>query len=67
MRQHSRTLAVADGTAISRGYGPRYPADKPAALRALQTVINYAWQQNLIPRPIEVEELFDTTTRGLGH
>jgi 4,5-dihydroxyphthalate decarboxylase len=33
---------------------------------ALQTVINYAWQQDLIPRQIEVEELFDTTTRALG-
>jgi hypothetical protein len=31
----------------------------------LQTVINYAWQQGLIPRKIDVEELFDDTTRGL--
>jgi 4,5-dihydroxyphthalate decarboxylase len=42
------------------------PFGVEACLPALQTVINYAWQQNLIPRPIEVEELFDTTTRALG-
>jgi 4,5-dihydroxyphthalate decarboxylase len=32
---------------------------------ALQTVINYALQQSLIPRKIDVEELFDATTRAL--
>ena len=31
----------------------------------LQTIINYALQQSLIPRKIDVEELFDATTRGL--
>jgi 4,5-dihydroxyphthalate decarboxylase len=31
----------------------------------LNTIINYALQQNLIPRKIDVEELFDETTRGL--
>jgi 4,5-dihydroxyphthalate decarboxylase len=33
---------------------------------ALQTVIKYALQQNLIPREISVDELFDDTTRALG-
>ena len=33
---------------------------------ALQTIINYALQQRLIPRKLEVEELFDDTTRSLG-
>jgi 4,5-dihydroxyphthalate decarboxylase len=32
---------------------------------AVQTVVNYALQQNLIPRKISVEELFDDTTRML--
>src|SRR6516164_9122516 len=32
---------------------------------ALQTIITYALQQRLIPRKIEVEELFDDTTRAL--
>jgi len=31
----------------------------------LNTIINYALQQNLIPRKIDVEELFDSTTRAL--
>jgi hypothetical protein len=31
----------------------------------LPTVINYALQQSLIPRKIDVEELFDATTRAL--
>jgi hypothetical protein len=30
---------------------------------ALQTVINYALQQSLIPREIDVAELFDANTR----
>jgi 4,5-dihydroxyphthalate decarboxylase len=32
---------------------------------ALQTIINYALQQRLVPRKLEVEELFDDTTRAL--
>jgi 4,5-dihydroxyphthalate decarboxylase len=32
---------------------------------ALQTVVDYALQQSLIPRKIDVEELFDATTRAL--
>jgi len=32
---------------------------------ALQTIINYALQQRLIPRRLDVEELFDDTTRAL--
>jgi len=32
---------------------------------ALQTIIKYALQQRLIPRKLEVEELFDDTTRAL--
>ena len=29
---------------------------------ALQTIINYAWQQSLIPRKIDVDELIDANT-----
>ena len=32
---------------------------------ALQTIITYALQQRLIPRKIEVDDLFDDTTRAL--
>ena len=32
---------------------------------ALETIINYALQQRLIPRKLEVEDLFDDTTRSL--
>ena len=32
---------------------------------ALETIINYARQQSLIPRKLEVEELYDDTTRAL--
>jgi len=32
---------------------------------ALQTIITYALQQRLIPRKIEVEDLFDDTTRAI--
>jgi 4,5-dihydroxyphthalate decarboxylase len=32
---------------------------------ALQTIINYALQQSLIPRKIDVEQLYDATTRNL--
>lgn len=41
------------------------PFGLTACRPALQTVIDYAWQQSLIPRKIEVEELFDDATRGL--
>jgi 4,5-dihydroxyphthalate decarboxylase len=33
---------------------------------ALQTMIKYMMQQELLPRPLEVDELFDDTTRALG-
>ncbi len=31
----------------------------------LSTIVNYALQQNLIPRKIDVTQLFDDTTRAL--
>jgi hypothetical protein len=42
------------------GEGPCVEAYRPA----LQTII-YSWQQNLLPRKIDVDELFDETTRAL--
>jgi hypothetical protein len=44
--------------------GPQEGA-RLACRPGLQTVINYALQQSLIPRKIDVEELFDATTRAL--
>jgi 4,5-dihydroxyphthalate decarboxylase len=41
------------------------PFGLDACRPALQTVIKYALQQRLIPRKIEVEDLFDDTTRAL--
>jgi 4,5-dihydroxyphthalate decarboxylase len=41
------------------------PFGLEACRPALQTIIHYALQQSLIPRKIEVEELFDDTTRAL--
>jgi len=41
------------------------PFGLEACQPALQTIITYALQQRLIPRKIEVEDLFDDTTRAL--
>jgi 4,5-dihydroxyphthalate decarboxylase len=41
------------------------PFGLKACRPALQTIITYALQQRLIPRKIEVDELFDDTTRAL--
>ena len=42
-----------------------FPFGVEACRPALQTIIDYSWQQNLIPRKIDVDELFDDTTREL--
>jgi 4,5-dihydroxyphthalate decarboxylase len=34
--------------------------------RSLELIVDYAFQQALIPRRYAVEELFDATTRGLN-
>jgi 4,5-dihydroxyphthalate decarboxylase len=41
------------------------PFGVEACRPALQTIVNYAWQQGLIPRKLDVDELFDDTTRAL--
>jgi 4,5-dihydroxyphthalate decarboxylase len=43
-----------------------HPFGVEACRPALKMIINYALQQKLIPRPFEVDELFDDTTRSLG-
>jgi 4,5-dihydroxyphthalate decarboxylase len=42
-----------------------HPLGIEACRPALKMIINYAVQQKLIPRPFEVDELFDDTTRAL--
>jgi 4,5-dihydroxyphthalate decarboxylase len=42
-----------------------HPFGIEACRPALKMIINYAVQQKLIPRPFEVDELFDDTTRAL--
>ena len=41
------------------------PFGLAACRPALQTIIDYALQQSLIPRKIDVDDLFDETTSGL--
>lgn len=43
-----------------------HPFGLEACRPALRMIIDYAVQQRLIPRPLEVEALFDDTTRALG-
>jgi 4,5-dihydroxyphthalate decarboxylase len=43
-----------------------HPFGVEACRPALAMIINYAVQQKLIPRPFEVDELFDDTTRALA-
>ncbi len=41
------------------------PFGRQACLPALRMMIKYTQQQKLLPRPLDVEELFDDTTRSL--
>jgi 4,5-dihydroxyphthalate decarboxylase len=43
-----------------------HPFGVEACRPALKMIISYAVQQKLIPKPFEVDELFDDTTRALG-
>jgi 4,5-dihydroxyphthalate decarboxylase len=42
------------------------PFGLAACRPGLQTVIDYAWQQKLLPRKLSVEDLFDATARSVG-
>jgi 4,5-dihydroxyphthalate decarboxylase len=44
-----------------------YPFGLEACRPALTMIINYAVQQKLIPRPFNVDDLFDDATRALGN
>jgi|SRR5579884_611900 len=58
----------------SRAAGPQPASGSPnmtpdgveANRRSLELVIDYAFQQEVIPRKFAVDELFDDTTRALG-
>lgn len=43
-----------------------YPVGLEACRPALELAIDYAFEQRIIPRRLDVEELFDETTIGLG-
>ncbi len=43
-----------------------YPVGLEACRPALELAIDYAFEQRIIPRRMDVEELFDETTIGLG-
>jgi 4,5-dihydroxyphthalate decarboxylase len=58
----AKTAAVAPA---SDGLDP-IPFGFQACRRALEVIIAYCVQQQLIPRRFAVEELFDDTTRALG-
>jgi 4,5-dihydroxyphthalate decarboxylase len=68
VREIYRLLALSKAAAgLPTGDGPDFlPFGFEACRPALATVINYSLQQNLIPRKITIEELFDDTTRTLG-
>jgi 4,5-dihydroxyphthalate decarboxylase len=68
VREVYRLLALGKAAAgLPRGGGPDFlPFGFEACRPALATIVNYALQQNLIPRKIAVEDLFDDTTRALG-
>ncbi len=42
------------------------PFGVEANRKALELMVQYAFEQKLIPRKYEVDELFDDTTRALG-
>jgi 4,5-dihydroxyphthalate decarboxylase len=65
LQEGKRVAQRAQGAAAS-GAIDFLPFGLEACRPALQTVVQYALQQSLIPRKIAVEELFDATTAGLA-
>jgi len=52
---------------LPAGAGPDpFPLGVEANRKSLEMVIKYAAQQRLIPRPFQVDEVFDDVTRALG-
>jgi 4,5-dihydroxyphthalate decarboxylase len=51
---------------LPRQDGPDpYPLGQGALQRSLAAIIAYSAEQQIIPRPMAVDELYDETTRGL--
>jgi 4,5-dihydroxyphthalate decarboxylase len=61
-----RLLLASKAAAPPRGDIDLLPFGLPAMRRALELVIDYAFEQKLLPRKLTVDELFDDTTRALG-
>ena len=59
-------LLLASKAAAPQGDIDVLPFGLPAMRRALELVIDYAFEQKLLPRKLTVDELFDDTTRALG-
>ena len=55
----------AAGLPAATGVDP-FPLGVEANRKSLELIIKYAAQQGLIPRPYQVDELFDGVTRALG-
>jgi 4,5-dihydroxyphthalate decarboxylase len=66
VREVYRLLARGKAAAPKPGAIDFLPFGLEAVRPGVETVIKYALQQNLIPRKISFEELFDDTTRTLG-
>jgi 4,5-dihydroxyphthalate decarboxylase len=61
LRESTRTAGLADGTPLDP-----YRFGVESCRPILEIIIEFCHQQNLIPRRMSVDELFDDTTRSLG-
>lgn len=61
-----RVLLASKAAANLQGDIDLLPYGLPAMRRALELVIDYAFEQRLLPRRLAIDELFDDTTRALG-
>lgn len=61
-----RVLLASKSAAGLEGEVDLFPFGLLALRPALELVINYAFEQKLLPRRLAVDELFDATTRALG-
>ncbi|MDF1632723.1 phosphate ABC transporter substrate-binding protein [Mycoplana sp. MJR14] len=64
VRELYRMLKESKAKAGLKGFDTR-PYGVEANRKTLQTIIRYSWQQGLIDRQLEVDELFDDVTRAL--
>ena len=66
VREIYRLLQESKAAAGAPGTPDLIPFGVEANRKSLQLIIDYAFQQELIPRRFTVEELFDKTTRSFG-